>query len=339
MKRLVLQFLHFKKLFTNALVLLSLSGCSGNLSLTKEDMKIPEWYINAPVNNTVFIYGEGESSVSVSDAKNNALNNMASKLVISVGSNMSSTTTSSRNDNGNSYSKDVTKYVKTNVGKIKFTNASTEKSVQIKESFYVLMKVNRQELFENKKKEFDIRDSRIETKYNSLGKYGKLEQIHILQTLYPTIKKAETQSIVLNAINNDFDQALYIKKYGSYIDKISEIKENSTIMVKTNNRKKYFSDSLIDILNQKQYRVSYTLDSDVIVSLNNKVKYSIARGWNIAKVSTTISVISNNKIISNTIITSLGRSSTSRESALENASTDFLEQIEEKTLDKVIFNK
>ena len=194
MKRLVLQFLNSKKFLSSALVVLSLSGCVGNLSLTKE-VKIPSWYLNAPVNNTVFIYGEGESMVSVSDAKNNALNSMASKLVVSVGSSISSTTRTSSNSIGNSYSKDVTKDVRVNVEKIKFTNATTEKSANIKESFYVLLKVNRQELFENKKKEFDIRDSRIDTKYNSLGKYSKLEQIHILQTLYPTIKKAKTQSV------------------------------------------------------------------------------------------------------------------------------------------------
>jgi len=340
MKRLVLQFLNSKKLLCSTLVVLSLSGCVGNLNLSpNKEVSIPTWYLNAPSNNSIFIYGEGESKVSVNDAKNNALNTMASKLVVSVDSTISSRTTSSINANGNSYSKDVTKDVKVNVEKIKFTNASTEKSENINDSFFVLMKVNRQELFENKKKEFDIRDSRITAKYNSLEKYGKLEQIHILKTLYPTIKIAKTQSIVLHAINNDFDQAPFIKKYDSYIDKINELKNSSTIMIKTNNRKKYFADSLIDMLNQKQYRVSYTLNSDIIVSLNNKVKYSIARGWNIAKVTTTISVMSNKKIISNTIVSSIGRSSTSQESALENASVDFLEQIEEKTLDKVIFNK
>ena len=120
---------------------------------------------------------------------------------------------------------------------------------------------------------------------------------------------------------------------------ITELKNNSSIMVKTNNSKRYFSDLLIDMLNQQQYKVSYTENSDVVVSLNNKVKYSIARGWNIAKVTTSISVMSKNKIISNTIISSVGRSSTSKESALENASQYFAKQIKEKTLDKVIFNK
>lgn len=310
-----------------------------NISLTKDVPKIPSWYINAPVNNTAFIYGEGESSVSLNDAKNNALNSMASKLVVSVASSISSRTTTSKNIDENNYSKDVTKDVKINVERIKFTNASTEKSININKHYYVLMKVNREELFMNKKKEFDIRDSKIMTKYNSLKKYGKLDQIYILKTLLPLIRESKVQSIVLNAINNNFDQAPYIQRYDSIIDKINELKNDLTIMVKTNDRKKYFSDSLINMLNQKQYRVSYTQNSDVIISLQNKVKYSMARGWNIAKVSTTISIMSNSKIISNTIIKSVGRSSTSKESALENASENFVDQIEEQTLAKVIFSK
>jgi len=337
MKRLVLQFLNFKKLIISITIILVFGGCVTSLSMNQEP-SIPSWYLNAPKNNAIFIYGEGESQISIDDAKNNALNTMASKLVVSVGSSISSTTRTSKNVSGDSYSKDVTKDVKVNVKKIKFSNISIDKSENINKSFYVLMKVNRQELFKNKKKEFDIKDLLIDTKYNTLEKYSNIEQIHILQTLYPTIKKAKTQAVVLNAINNDFDHAPYMKKYDIYIDKIAELKDNSTIVVKTNDKKRYFADSLIDMLNQQQYKISYNTNSDVIISLNNKVKYSIARGWNIAKVSTAISVISNNKILSNTIITSIGRSSTSKESALENASVDFLEQIEEKTLDKVIFN-
>ncbi|MGB3752061.1 MAG: hypothetical protein WA945_10895, partial [Arcobacteraceae bacterium] len=313
-------------------------GCVNTNVLTKK-VEIPQWYLSVPLNNSVFIYGEGDSKHSISDAKNNALSTMASNLVVSVNSSTSSTTQSSMNGVQNSYSKDVRRDVKVTVEKIKFTNAITEKSEQVDESFYVLMKVNRQELFTNKKKEFDIIDDRLTTQFNALNKYGKLEKIHILQSMYSTIKTAKTQVIVLNAINNNFDQAPYIRKYDSYIDMISELKNNSSVMVKTNDQKGYFADALTNVLNQNQYKVSNNNKSDVVISLNNKVKYSIARGWNIAKVSTTISVILNNKIISNTIINSVGRSSTSKESALENASQNFISQIKEKTLDKVIFSK
>ncbi|MDB4257262.1 LPP20 family lipoprotein [Arcobacteraceae bacterium] len=338
MKRLALLLFHSKKLLIAIFIIASFSACVSNLTSLKQDENIPTWYINAPLNNAVYIYGEGQS-INLSDAKDNALNAMASKLIVSVGSSTSSVTTTSLNNNVSSYSKDVIKDVKIDVQKIKFTNASVEKSTKIADEYYILMKVNRVELFDNKKKEFDINDNRITSEYNTLDKYGKLEQIHILQNIYPSIIKAKKESIILNVINNDFNNALYIEKYDSYIDKIAQLKNDSTIMVSTNNKEKYFADILIDLLNQNQYKVSNSSNADLKVSLNNKVKYSIARAWNIAKVTSTISVSSNNKIISNMIINSLGRSSTSKESALENASQNFLMQIQEKTLDKVIFNK
>ena len=53
---------------------------------------------------------------------------MASRLVVSVGSSMKTSTKTSRDGAGNStYSKDVSKDLKVDVQKIKFTNAKVEK--------------------------------------------------------------------------------------------------------------------------------------------------------------------------------------------------------------------
>jgi len=335
MQRLVLVS---KKIIALVCFIVFISGCSQSFTSFEKEEKIPSWYLNAPMNSTVFIYGTG-TATSIENAKDNGLNDMAARLVVSVGSTTSSITKTSLDNNSSSYSKNVSKDIKVDVEKIKFTNAVTEKSEHIQDNFYVLMKVDREKLFDNKKKEFDINDKRIMTIIASLEKYAKLEKIIILQDTYPMIIQAKKEAIILNAIKNSFDQSPYIEKYDSYIDMINELKNNSSIMVKTNNQKGYFADSLTNMLNQNQYKVSMNNKSDVIISLNNKVKYSIAKSWNIAKVSTTISVISNNKIISNTIISSIGRSSTSQESALENASQNFVDQIKEKTLDKVIFSK
>jgi len=328
----------FKNIVTLLLIIGFIAGCAQNTLLEKKENSIPLWYLNTPINNSQFIYGTG-TALTIDDAKANGLNDMASRLVVSVGSTISSITKTSQDNSSSSYSKNVSKNIKVDIEKIKFSNAITEKNEYIQNNFYVLMKVDREELFSNKIKEFNVNDHRIETKITSLKKYAKLEQITILQTIYPIIIKAKKEAIILNAIKNSFNQAPYIKKYDSYIDMIDELKNNSKIMVKTNDKKKYFSDVLVDMLNQKQFKVSNNSQSDIIISLNNKIKYSIARGWNIAKVSTTISVISNSKIISNKIITTIGRSSTSKESALENASVDFAKQLQKQTLDKIIFQK
>ncbi|MEA2019256.1 MAG: LPP20 family lipoprotein [Campylobacterota bacterium] len=336
-----MQFLNSKTLLLSATITLILSGCVSNMLPKKEtNVQLPSWYINSPTNTTLFIYGEGEGG-SIKEAKSNALDTMASRLVVSVSSSMTTTTNTSRSStSGSSYSKDVSKSVKLDVEKIKFTNAKAKQSINIGDKFYVLMKVNREDLFDNKKKEFDINDKRIDTQYNSLADLAKLEQIHTLQDMYPKVINGKREAIVLNAIKNDFDQAPFLEKYDSYIDAIYDLKSSSIIVVQTNSKEKYFADQLIDQLNQEKFKISTNSDDgDIVIKINNKVKYSVARGWNIAKVSTTLSVVSKGKIVSNKIISTVGRSSTSKESALENGSLSFIKKIRKESLDKVIFSK
>lgn len=301
MKRLVLKFQNFLSKSTLLLTTtIILSGCmsSKNNILPNHNIQMPSWYINAPSNNNLYLYGEGEGS-TLQEAKDNALNSMASRLVVSVGSTIQTITNLSHNSNKKDiYNKNISQNLKIDVQKIKFTNATVLRSQKIDNNFYILMEVDREELFNNKKKEFDIADNELVKTYNSLENYGKLEQINILENIYPKIDKAKKQTVILNAINNSFDVKPYITKYNKYINTISDIKNNLTIQVITNKKDNYFADNLIDLLNQNNYKVNYN-KSDVKIKIDSKIKHSIARGWHIAKVSTTLSIISNNKVISN----------------------------------------
>ncbi len=356
-----MQYLSFKKSIATLSLALAFVGC---VSSNKET-PLPQWYHVAPINTAQFLYGEGEGT-SLEEAKKNALNTMASGLVVSISSTMQTSTKSTTGTSGSSYSKDVSKDVKLEVQKIKFTNAVVKNSEMIGGKFYILMQVNRQELFAQQKGEFDSKDSRADELFSSLEGKAKLDQIHILQDMYPLLKETKAQTIILNAINNTFPYATYTKKYDSYIDKLDDIKNSCVINVATNQNKdlsienkmvnqnkdlsienkmvnqneKYFSDNLIDLLNQNKFKISNnTSNSDISIQLTTFPKYSIASGWNIAKVSTTLSVISNGKVVSNKIISTIGRSSTSKESALEDASKKFREEILKQTLDSVIFSK
>jgi hypothetical protein len=329
--------LKLSKIFVIVSIILFSTGC-GKQKRVIVPVVIPSWYLNAPVNNDQFIYGEGEGD-TLSEAKNNALNTMAAKLIVSVSSSMKTNTNTSTNGKYSSYNKDVSKSVKVDVEKMKFTNAKVYKNGTVGGKVYILMQVDRQELFANMKKEFDINDNRITKKYRSLKTHTVMEQINMLDQIYPDAISGKKQAIILNAINNKFDQSPFIEKYDNYIDEIAKLKNNITIKVVSNNKEGYFKDQLISMLNNEKYRVVNRRDCDITIKLNNKIKYNMARKWNIAKVTTTISVISNKKIVSNRIITSIGRSTTSRSSALDGASKIFTKKVKEQGLDKIIFGK
>jgi hypothetical protein len=347
MKRVALEYLNKKQLGLVLAFSLLCGGCGGiNIpsKVTKQqekvaqDSELPSWYLNTPLNTGIFLYGSGEGE-SLEIAKSNALNNMAAGLIVTVSSTMKTSTNSSMSNGKELYSKDVSKDVKVEVDKIKFTNAVVKQTSLINKRFYVLMQVDRVELFSQKKGEFSSRDSRIDELYNSIEGKNKLTQIETLQNIYPMVKEAKSQAIVLNAINNDFAYPVYVKKYDNYIDKIDDIKSECVISVESGLKERYFVDVVIGMLNQNKFKIGTGNKNDISIKLNTQPKYSVSNGWNIAKVSTVISVVSGDKIVSNKTISTIGRSSTSVESALEDASRNFQEELESATLDRIIFGK
>jgi hypothetical protein len=302
-----------------------------------QSTSIPNWYINSPSNNAQYLYGTGESG-SVNSARDEALNNMSARLVTSVGSSITKTTkASSSSDGSSSYSKDVSKQLKVEVQNIKFTNAKIEKNAVVGNNYYVLAKVDRVELFNSKKKDFSVIDTKIDTRYKQLQSFKKLEKINALTQLYPDIIKAKKLAFVSYAINNSFDYAPYHTKYDKMIDEINSLKDSLTISVSTNLSERYFADELISALNSQNYKTKDG-SSDVSIKVNNKVRYSVARGWQIAKVSTTLSVVSHGRVISNTTINSVGRSSSTKANALDGASKHFKTELAKKGLNSILFS-
>lgn len=329
----------FKKIFFSffSCVLFGSLYCYADASDQKKYFEIPQWYLNSPVNTQLFLYGSGEGD-TLETAKLNALNNMASSLVVFVSSSFKTNIKSSIIDGKETYSKNVSKDLKMEVQKIKFTNATVKNSQFADGKFYVLMQVNRLDLFSQQKVEFDEKDNKIDSMYASLGKKSKLSKIYILQDVYLLVKDAKSKAVILNAINNDFSYSFYFQKYDKYISMIDDIKNSAIINIDTNLPEKYFTDQLIDMLNINKFTISKNNSlADILIKLNIQPKYSVTNGWNIAKIAVTLSVISENKIVSNRVINVIGRSSVSQESALENGSKQFREELENITLDKVIF--
>ena len=306
----------------------------GCVSVKSEKSSIPQWYFNTPENNAQTIYGVGEGS-SLEDAKLAALNSMSSRLVVSVGSTLQRMTTS---DAKGGYSKALTQDIKVDVAKIQYTNAKVEKNGVVGGNVYVLMSVDRVALFDEKKKSFFVEDSGIDTRFQESNGMSKLEQIYHIKALSPKIIDNRKKAFVLYAIDNSFDYGSYFSKYDSYLAKIDSLKSDLKISVSTKDKDKFFADELIEMLNQDGYKV-VDKGLDVAIQLHNKIRYSEYKGWQIAKVSTTISVASKGKILSNKTINTTGRSGSTQKNALQNAAQFFKQALEKEGLDSFLFGK
>ena len=294
---------------------------------------LPSWYLNTPSNTTSTLYGTGEA-YSLDEAKTNALSNMSQKLIVSVDSSINTTTQTSVN----TYSKDIKKKINLKTKKLSFTNYKVSKAIQSGASFIVLLKVNRIELFKQKKKELDLLDTKIQSNINNLQNNSKLEKIYNLINLSPSINDAKELSFVLYSINNDFDYSKYYTKYDKYLNKINLLKSNLRIKITSNTNNTLYKQYLKELFTNNNYKVIST-NEDILIKISNNIRYSKARGWQIVKASTTLNIISNNKTVSTKTISSIGRSSSTKQNALSSSAVVFKNKVQKIGLNRILFNK
>ncbi|MCK5294157.1 MAG: LPP20 family lipoprotein [Arcobacteraceae bacterium] len=314
--------------------LLLMTGCikQNTQKIVQED--IPQWYLSPIQNNQNFIYGTGEG-YSLDEAKNNALNDISSRLIVSVSSTLNTTTFSSSSGN---YSKNTKKSLNIESQKIKFNNPKIKKSTKNNQIIYIMMQVNRDKLFTEKRKEFIFENQQLTQKYKNIKTKSLLEQIFDLKELKSTLIKSKNKAYILYAINNNFDYSQYINNYNHYLEEENRLKSIISISISTNNKNEFFKDILSQKLNKNNYKLK-TTDGDIQISIKNNIRYSEARGWEIAKVTTTLSVSTKSKILSNTIIKTIGRSTSTKLNALSSASQQFTKKLNQIGINRILFNQ
>jgi hypothetical protein len=314
------------------------TACTQQPTLNNTVQSVPSWYLNPTPNSTLFLYGTGEGK-SLQEAKNSALNDMASRLSVTLDSTLNQNKRLVSNTlQKEVYEKKLTQNITLKVKEINFTNASLEHSQVVGNSFFVQMRVNRQELFNHQKEQFVLNENHINTILEQNSTLPILEQIYALEKLEPTLEKATSQALILTALDNTFQSNNYVQKYHNIALKKESLKQNLRIKLSSNLSQKHFANELIQLLNQEGYKISSD-EQNLEIRLNSTINYSVVMGWHIAKTTTVIAVISQGKIVSNHIINSVGRSSSSQENALVSASKYFKKELDKLGLNTILYNQ
>lgn len=323
-----------KSIIVGLLGILGFWGCSS--SQTVQVPTTPAWYLENKQNTPMFLYGVGEGS-NLEDAKLMALNSISSSIIVSVSGEISKKTSISQNSSGtDSYSKQVTSDVKMELSKITFPNPVIEKKEVVQNRFFVLLKVNKLELFETINLALELEDKELQKQYQNSKNLAKLENVYALKQIVSASKSATNKANILSSLDKNFALGAYADRYSNYASELNSAKQNLNISVVTNETSKYFSDALTAFLNANGFKQNQK-NPDVKIEIDNKPRFSVASGWSIAKVSTNIKVYSNDKVLNSFTIESIGRSSSNNDNATADAATKFQAEIEKKGIDSILF--
>ena len=289
---------------------------------------IPNWFYSPPKSQNYF-YGAGEGR-NPDEAKNSALNYIASEIQTEISSEFSKTSEYSRSGSSISFYETAKQNINAEVSKISFSNIEILKTIKVNNEIYILLRVSKKELFRNLKTKFEILDSRIDSEIKTSENYSLLEQLITLNKLTPKIASALNQVMILAILNQNFNIQKYVKKYNYYIAKKSDIYHKLSFEITSNNQ---FAKKLIEVMNENNYKVSN--NSNVKIRVIPNLRYSTPYGMSVVRGTINIEVVANGKILTSTSLEVKGISNT-KEEALAKAAINFKTQLEEKGLNKLL---
>jgi hypothetical protein len=333
------------KYLIGIIAIIFLSGCGElNLSMpSTSSSSMPKWYLNAPSSNAMTYYAVGEGKTKQA-AKLDALNQIAGEISTTISSSLN-VVKSSLNVNGKSIvaSSSVKQNIKSEINKIKFSNAKVIKTAYVDSKFLVLVSVDREELFNVYKTQIDAIKVDIQNIYN-LAKVDFISYIKHKKELDDKINQLVTKITLAKTINPNFNAQSYFDWISNIKYNLQKMVSNTKIAVKIDNSNlKSYKQVIEKYLNKLGVRIVKHSNFIIKLSMKANPKHVQVRdprliGVKWADVVITIKVIKDNNIISSNVIEVINGSKSSYQSAVRKTKK-FERKIEEIGFSNMLIGK
>jgi len=180
----------------------------------------PSWFTEPPQDTLSFWWGVGEGS-DLDSAKRDALKDIAGKLSVAISSQNESRVTERVTESSKSFDKYAHSRVAEDVKRTEFKNYSLEKSVQVGQEYFVLVKVDRQAFIVDAVQKLDLDEKEISAALSGSEKGNSIEKFVAQQKALPWIAEAVSASEALSAADPGFD-GNKLRKYEAALAKAKD---------------------------------------------------------------------------------------------------------------------
>jgi hypothetical protein len=212
-------------LFSTLPLLSLLGGCVANSPQKEITEPIPEWFMNTPNDTGNFYFGVGEGR-SKDVAKNVALNDIASRISVTVKSTLSSEINQKIAKGKELITRNSQQKLLAQVKAIEFSNYNIDKMIVQNNRNYVLVKVNRIALYKKRLKKLNVKMNAINAqwaRYNSLPAFNRLNEVKLITAAVDEVK---VMLPVISAIYTSFNDADYRGVLNQYINEMLYLKDS-----------------------------------------------------------------------------------------------------------------
>ena len=311
------------------------------ISCTAANDPIPGWYLNPPQNNTSYLYGVGYGT-SLDQATKIALNNIAEKISVTVSSSFATSKQESAVNDQALYEAEYEQDINSTVQEINFTNYQTEKSEQVGEYIYSLVKVARSEVINNYMKQIENIDKDISLVLKDMEKQSIIEQFARLYRVSDKIRVNEVNLKIVETIEkSDMKVKDYYDKYDNLLKLEAQIKNNIVIKIIAKLSDEKVIEVISKAINDLNIKSGKILDpknkGHALLRVVTDTKHEKIYGVYLAKIKVEMKLLENfgNQISSGFIEVS-GSSAISSVGAVDAAIADLRNKIQQQGLLNII---
>lgn len=178
---------------------------------------IPYWYLNPPASNRLKLIGVGQGTTAT-DATGEALNQIASKLSVTISSSLEKTERQVRTGESSAYSNELQATLKSQVAAIKFNNYEVIDNAVIDHLIYVMVTVDKNALLVDKRAELSNADFEIDSLYAAALKKSIIEKIMDLKVMTKKIMQTMPLVSLISYLDTPFAADKYFMRYNAHME-------------------------------------------------------------------------------------------------------------------------
>lgn len=238
----------------------------------KQNQNYPNWYINPILNSNTTLYGVGEGR-NIDEATKSALENLSSRLLVTIDSSTSISSKSYR-DFREYTTSTVTQEINSQTQILDFKNYLIDETKIINRKIVVQVSVKKEDLKNSLKdelnqiyKEYDFINHQ---KYDNLKQYIKKDEI--LLKLYKNSKKAQIAESL--GYNTDF-----IQKIDTIKQELENLKNKISFYINCDTNSKIYEDIFKESLTKRGFKVSNYKNNSYILDLKSNISKKSPKGF------------------------------------------------------------
>lgn len=251
--------------------LCSCSATSNQAASNKSATNKPTDLLLAPMDSMQFYYAVAQG-YSEEVAKNRALGEIANRISVSVRAQLTDQQTKSFQNNQFDISGTIESKVSATSKQIDFTQVQVlKKSTTTNGDIQVLIKVDREALYDNQLRQFTELHTQINNQAKRAIESEIFYKLKVTGQINALIDQAKEKLILVKAINPDFNDSTYYSQYNSYQAELTEASQNAVINFKHDENSQALVELLKKYLSQDNFKMGQQ-NANVIIEVSTEAK-------------------------------------------------------------------